>query len=277
MLPESRAAVRPRLDVRGAVLITAAIGLLMYPLIQGREEDWPTWMFAAMAAGAGLVGVFAWHIRRQPDPLVLPSVFRRRAFSGGLVVGLVSFTGIMGLMLVFTLYLQVGLGFSAIHAGLTLIPFSLFTAVGAGLSGGFLAERFGRPVITGGILVMLAGALVLLVTVHGTTSVTSWEVVPAQALLGLGFGLFVAPYFDTVLTAVDEDEVGSASGTLNAIQQLGGATGVAALGTLFFSVLPGHGFTVALEHTLWVVAGLLAATVALSFLLPRWARDPEGA
>jgi MFS family permease len=96
----------------------------------------------------------------------------------------------------------------------------------------------------------------------------SWTFVAPEALIGFGFGLFVAPFFDTVLTAVDEDEVGSASGTLNAVQQLGGAVGAAGLGTLFFSVLPKQGFGVALEHTLFVIAGVLA----LSFLLPRRAR-----
>ncbi|MEA2125597.1 MAG: hypothetical protein QOI80_2379 [Solirubrobacteraceae bacterium] len=278
VLPESRAAVKPKLDLPGMALITVAAAALMYPLIQGREEGWPTWMYASMVAGVALLGGFGFYIRARSraggDPLVLPSIFRRRAFSGGLVVGLVSLSSIMGLLLVFTLYLQLGLGFSAIHAGLTLIPFSLFVAVGAGMSGGFLAAKFGRPVITAGLLVLVAGVVAMIATVHGETTVTSWDVVPPQILLGLGFGLFVAPYFDTVLAAVDDDEVGSASGTLNAIQQLGGATGVAALGTLFFSVLPKHGFGTAFEHTLWLSAGLLAVSVALSFILPRWAREP---
>ena len=73
---------------------------------------------------------------------------------------------------------------------------------------------------------------------------------------------------------VDDDEVGSASGTLNAIQQLGGALGVAVLGTLFFSAASHDGFLVAFERTLWVEAGVLVATAALVFLLPMRAREP---
>ncbi len=260
-------------------LTAAAFGLLMYPLIQGRELGWPAWTYASMAGGVMLLVVFALYERARDragrDPLVLPSLFRRRAFSGGMVLGLVWFTGIMGLLLVFTLYLQIGLGYSAIHAGLTLIPFSLFTAVGAGLSGGLLGPKYGRPVLTGGILVMLAGTVVMLITFHAAgRGLTSLDVAPAQALLGLGFGLFIAPFFDTVLAAVADDEVGSASGTLNAVQQLGGALGAAALGTLFFSTVSAHGFVVAHEHVLWLVTAILVASVALSFRLPRWAREP---
>jgi MFS family permease len=273
--------VRPKLDIVGAGLIMVAAAALMYPLIQGREDGWPAWMFVSLAAGAALLAVFGLHIRardrRGNDPLVLPSIFRRRAFSGGMVFSLAAFTAIMGLLLVFTLYMQLGLGFSPIHAGLTLIPFSLFVAVGAGLSGGMLAAKYGRPVITAGLVVLIAGVLALLAVVEWADDVTSWLLVPPQVLLGLGFGLFVAPYFDTVLAAVEDDEVGSASGTLNAIQQLGGAGGVAALGTLFFSVLDGHGFATACTHTLCLAVGLLVLAVALSFLLPRWARDPVDA
>jgi hypothetical protein len=73
--------------------------------------------------------------------------------------------------------------------------------------------------------------------------------------------------------SVDDDKVGSASGTLNAIRQLGGALGVAVLGTLFFSAAPARGFLVAFERTPWVESGVLAATAALVFLLPMRARE----
>ena len=89
-------------------------------------------------------------------------------------------------------------------------------------------------------------------------------------------GLFVVPVFDTVLAAVTDPEIGSASGALNALQQLGGAIGVAVLGTIFFSVLRDHGFAVALRHVMWWEVGLLAAVLVISPLLPRRARDTPG-
>lgn len=88
-------------------------------------------------------------------------------------------------------------------------------------------------------------------------------------------GLVMAPFFDIVLSGVEPAETGSASGTLTAVQQLGGALGVALLGTVFFARLPDDGAGSAVRATLWVEAALLAVTVAAAFLLPRQAREPE--
>lgn len=92
---------------------------------------------------------------------------------------------------------------------------------------------------------------------------------------GLGLGLVVAPLFSFILAAVTDDEVGSASGVLNAFQQLASAIGVAVLGTIFFAALDGHGFVSGLERVLWVDAGLVVAAAALALLLPRHARADE--
>ena len=85
----------------------------------------------------------------------------------------------------------------------------------------------------------------------------------------------LAPLFDFVLAGVDDHEVGSASGVLNAMQQLGGAIGIAVIGTLFFSVAADHGITTALEKMLYVEAGVLVVAVGLVFLLPMRAREGE--
>ena len=85
--------------------------------------------------------------------------------------------------------------------------------------------------------------------------------------------MLLAPLFDFVLAGVDDDEVGSASGVLNAIQQLSGAIGIAAIGTVFFSVLASDGVQRAFETALWIDAGLLLVTAALVFLLPMRARE----
>jgi MFS family permease len=94
-------------------------------------------------------------------------------------------------------------------------------------------------------------------------------------LVGLGFGLVVAPLFDNILAAVSDRSVGSASGVLNALQQLSGAFGVALLATLFFDALGAGHFHHALSLTLWVEAGLCVVVLALSPLLPAKARSAE--
>jgi len=84
----------------------------------------------------------------------------------------------------------------------------------------------------------------------------------------------LAPLFDFVLAGVDDDEVGSASGVLDAMQQMGGATGIAVLGTVFFAVAAARGHVSAFHETLWIEAGVLAVTGILVGLLPRRAREP---
>src|SRR4051812_26561690 len=124
LLPESRAEQPPTLDLGGAALVTAAAGLLVYPLIQGRELGWPWWTFACMAASAiALAGFVVLERRRERagvSPLVTPSLFRKRAFSAGLATALVFFAGMIGIMFTFALCLQIGLHYGPAHAGVSL-------------------------------------------------------------------------------------------------------------------------------------------------------------
>jgi EmrB/QacA subfamily drug resistance transporter len=273
-MPESRSASRIRLDPAGVVLISAASLAIIYPLVQGRELGWPAWTFALMAAGVVLLGVFALAERRtHGTPMIEPSLLRNRAFTSGLVVGLAFFAGFMGLVMVTSLFFQLGLGFSPEHAGLTLIPLSLGTAITAGASYA-LMPKFGRAVLQGGLVVVVAGLVGLAVTVtHWGTDVTSWQMAPAMLVIGLGLGFVFGPLFNVILAGVGEDEVGSASGTLNAIQQLGNSIGVALLATIFFSLLDhGHASPAAMTRTVLIAAGLLVVTFVLSFLLPKDAR-----
>jgi EmrB/QacA subfamily drug resistance transporter len=278
LLPESRAERPPTLDLLGAALVSLGAALLIYPLIQGRELDWPWWTFASIAASFVVFFAFAALARRREregvSPLVTPSLFRKQAFTGGLATALVFFAGMIGMIFTLTLCLQIGLHYSAIHSGASLIAWSLGTAIGAGTGAAVLAPRFGRRTLHAGVALMLAGVLSMLWVVHSAGSgLTTWDLVLPELLGGAGMGMVLAPLFDIILAGVDDDEVGSASGTLNAVQQLGGALGVAVLGTLFFSAAAAHGFLVAFERTLWVESGVLVATAALVFLLPMRARE----
>jgi EmrB/QacA subfamily drug resistance transporter len=275
LLPESKASDRPSLDLRGAALVTLAMGLLVYPLIQGREAGWPAWTFVSIAASAVALAAFVVlersRERQGVSPLVTMSLFRKRAFSAGLATALVFFAGMIGLMLTFSLYLQLGQGFSAIHTGLTLIPWSLGTAIGAGLGAGLLGPRLGRPTLHAGLAVMLLGVIGLLAVAEDGAS--SWAFAGPELIAGAGMGAMLAPLFDFVLAGVDDDEVGSASGVLNAMQQLGGALGIAIIGTIFFSI---DGFVEAFHGTLWIEAGVLVVTAGLVALLPMRARERSG-
>ncbi|MFF4621091.1 DHA2 family efflux MFS transporter permease subunit [Nonomuraea jabiensis] len=280
-LPEYRLSNATRLDLVGVTLVSLASFLLIYPLIQGRELGWPAWTFVSMAASIVMFAIFgryeARRARSGKDPLVTPGLFRKRAFTGGLVAGLAFFSGMMGLGLVFNLYTQLGLGFTPLEAGLTGLPQALGGVVGFGLAMSGLQEKLGRGLLQIGTGVMAVGAAALALTIHlAGVDVSGWQLAPSLAFVGIGMGLTMAPFFDIVLAGVEPHESGSASGTLTAIQQLGGALGTAVLGTLFFNLLARQwSFGSSMQVTVWVEVGLLALTFALSYLLPRKARPGE--
>ncbi|MBB5784760.1 DHA2 family efflux MFS transporter permease subunit [Nonomuraea jabiensis] len=280
-LPEYRLSNATRLDLVGVALVSLASFLLIYPLIQGRELGWPAWTFVSMAASIVMFAIFGQYEARRArsgkDPLVTPGLFRKRAFTGGLVAGLAFFSGMMGLGLVFNLYTQLGLGFTPLEAGLTGLPQALGGVAGFGLAMSGLQEKLGRGLLQIGTAVMAAGAAALALTIHlAGVDVSGWQLAPSLAFVGIGMGLTMAPFFDIVLAGVEPHESGSASGTLTAIQQLGGALGTAVLGTLFFNLLARQwSFGSSMQVTVWVEVGLLALTFALSYLLPRKARPGE--
>ncbi|MFC4052104.1 MFS transporter [Actinomadura syzygii] len=242
-LPAGRAEHASRLDLVGAALASLGAALLIYPLVQGREHDWPVWTFLMMAASVAVWGVFAWYEARKQrasgDPLIVPSLFRKRGFTGGLVVGIVFFSGMAGLGLVLSLFFQMGLGFSPLKAGLAQIPWSAGIVLGFGIMQA--VQRFGRTVIHAGAVIMAGGVVATYATLqHVGVDVTPWQLIPALAVTGLGMGLLMGPFFDIVLAGVEPAETGSAGGTLTAVQQLGSALGAAVLGTIFFGLLGGH-------------------------------------
>jgi EmrB/QacA subfamily drug resistance transporter len=279
LLPKTRAENQERLDLSGALLSCVASLALVYPLIEGREHGWPAWTYVLMGLSVVLFGAFGLQQRARnradADPLLIPSMFAHRGYTAGLLVLLVFFSGMGGLMLTASVFFQAGQGFSPVHAGVAFMPMSAGMAIGAGLSGAILGPKFGRLVIQGGGLVTIAGFLLVVVQVHGSGTVGAVDLIPGLGLAGLGMGLVVAPLFDVILASVTDEETGSASGLLNAGQQLAGAIGVAVLGTIFFAALNDVGFHSAFNRTLWVEVGSLAVMVVLAGFLPRHAREPQ--
>jgi EmrB/QacA subfamily drug resistance transporter len=280
ILPESKTTGATRMDWLGAVLVAAAAGLLVFPLMQGREADWAPWTFIMMASSVVVLGLFTWQQRRRVeagrDPLVTMGLFAKRAFSGGMGVIMLFFGAFGGLMLALTLFLQLGLGYSASHAGLSLGPVCLGLAIGAGLAGAVLTPRFGRHVLHAGFALLVAGVLGTYAVLDAQQlSVTALQLAGPLLVAGIGVGFVAGSLFGFVLAAVGDDEVGSASGILNALQQLASAIGIAVLGTVFFGALPKPGHVAGLEHVALLVSAIAVAGMALVFLLPRTPREEE--
>ena len=274
-LPREQPAGRAgRLDPVGSVLLTSASAALIYPLVQGHELGWPAWTFGLMALSAVLFGLFTLSERRTAHPVIEPSLFRNRGYVAGLLFLLTFFVAMTGFMLVFNLFAQIGLGYGPLDAGLVLTPWAVGIAVGAGLSGAMLGPRFGRPVLQAGLVVLSLAMVGLWWTIdHAGPSVSGWAFAPTLFVGGVGCGLIFAPLFDIILADLGDDEVGTGSGLLTAVQQFGGAVGVAVLGTIFFELVPGDGFAGATGTVVWVSLGCYALSFAAAFLLPRRARE----
>ena len=265
-----RGATHPgvKLDLGGVWLVGLALVAIIYPLIQGQTDGWPAWTFALIAAGLVLLLVFLRHERRhRGSPLIEPALLANRTYLSGVAVALALFGAFSGLLLCISLYGQLGEGWSPIHAGLTLTP--MVVGMILGMVGSLaLVRRLGRHLLHLGILLIAAGAAALALSVTGAQAASTWDLVPGLFLVGAGVGASVGQLFRFILTSVRMDEVGSASGVLEAVQQLSTSLGVAVLGTVFFSVLGHHLATDALRITAWACLLPLAAAFALVFRLP---------
>ncbi|MFI1864663.1 MFS transporter [Streptomyces jumonjinensis] len=241
LVTERRSEQRPGLDLVGTALGTAAVALVVFPLIQGRDAGWAWWIWALLALSVPAVGLFLWHQRalekRSGWPVVDLALFRGGSFGIGLVVQFVSFAGISAFFLVLAVELQAGYEWSALRTGLAFLPI----AVGTGLASGIsipLMPRLGKRLIQAGALVMALGMVALMVTLHThPTDVSVWTLTPAGLVVGLGLGLIVTTVNDVVLAEAVGPSAGSAAGVKAMVGQSGNAVGVAVLGALFFGLL----------------------------------------
>jgi EmrB/QacA subfamily drug resistance transporter len=269
LVRESRAPRPPKLDPVGVGLISAALLLLLYPLVEGRQLGWPTWTFVSMAAAAPVLAAFIGYERakdrRGGSPLVPLSLFRDRGFSIGMAIALAFFLGIASFGLVLTLFLQLGLGFTPLHAGLTFLPFSAGVLLSAGAAAR-LAPRFGRGVTMAGALIIAAGMAGLIAIVHHYgAAVTTWELTPGLLAAGLGLGAVIAPLADIVLDRVPKQDAGSASGVFNTGLQVGNSIGIAVIGVIFFGLLGTQAGPAATAVAPQLRTGLAAAGVPAQY------------
>ncbi|MDV9177187.1 MFS transporter [Streptomyces sp. W16] len=239
-LPENRAPKRPTLDLTGTLLAMAGTGLLVLPLIGADISRLSARSWTAVTAGLLTLTVFALHQRAVAatgrSPLVEPSLFAQRGFSAALVASTSFFAVTTGLMTVVLLQLQLGLGIGVLRAGLTLAPWSLGLAVTSWAAGARLVRRCGRRVMYAGLGILAAGILGAITAYgHTTPGAYPFRLLPALAVVGLGAGLFTPAFFTLALKPLRAQELGSAAGLLNAVQQLGATLGVAILGSVYLA------------------------------------------
>ena len=281
-VPETRDPGARRPDVPGAVLLAGSLVAIVYPLLEGRQLGWPAWVWVLLAGGVAGLGVLGLLEARRagrradgPAPLLRAELFRVPAFAAGLGVQMAFAAGLQGFFLALALWLQAGEHFSPLKAGLTAVAFSAGSFLGAPVAVP-LAQRYGRSVLAIGGVLMAAGiAGVSLAASHVGVNGSPWPVVPGLVVCGAGLALLIIPLVNVVLAAVPVEAAGGASGLFSTAQQLGGAVGVALLGTVFFGYLNGHTFEASIVHTAPYAMGAFALCAVLSMLLPRTAVAEE--
>src|SRR5205807_7106464 len=266
LVPDLRPGRRAGLELVGVLLASAALFLMTFGLIEGQRYDWSTittWRGVhvtipeVIGAGAVVLVLFlVWdHFRKTP--LVPMSLFRDRNFA---IMNWVSFAltfGMIGMFLPLTIYLQSALGFTAIKAGLTLVPMSVVSMVVAP-NAGRLADRIGgKYIVMFGLSLFAAGMTII--DARAWINSDWLTFLPGTLIAGLGLGCTFAPLATVAMRNVKPQMAGAASAVMNTLRQLGGAVGSAVVGAV-------------LQNRL--ATSLHDQAVSYSSQLPPQARDP---
>jgi EmrB/QacA subfamily drug resistance transporter len=237
VIPDLHSRRAHRLDLTGVALASAALLAICYGLVEGQRYHWGTVksiLSIPLVIGAGVVllGVFllVQALRQDREPLIPFALFKDRNYALMNWVAVTVMIGMLGVFLLFTIYLQSVLGFSALKAGLTLAPASVLVLVAAPVAGR-LSDRVGGKyiLITGLVLFALGmGWAALIATPH-----SSWhDFLPAFLVAGAGMGCVFPPMTTVAMRDIEPPVVGAASGLLNTNRQVGSVIGAAAVGAL---------------------------------------------
>jgi EmrB/QacA subfamily drug resistance transporter len=237
-VPESSDPAGARLDLPGLVLSSAAIGLLVYTIIEAPGRGWSS--SASLAGFAGAAAMAAGFIaveRRRARPMIDVTLFRTPAFSAASASVTVAFFALFGFIFLVTQYFQFIRGFGTLSTGVRILPVAITIAIGS-VSGVVLAGRIGtRAVVTTG--------LILLGTAFGSIALSSTfipydRVVGQMVLMGLGLGLTTAPATESILSVLPPAKAGVGSAVNDATREAGGTLGVAVLGSIFTGLFADH-------------------------------------
>ncbi|XRQ05035.1 MFS transporter [Actinomadura welshii] len=233
-VPESADPGAPKLDLTGAAITVAGLGLTVYSIIEAPAAGWTSARtLGGLAAGAAvLAGFVAWELRR-PNPLLDPRLFRIRPFSAGALSITLQFFAFFGFIFIVLQYLQLVKGESALVAALGMVPMALTMMPFARVVAPKAAARLGPPrVITAGLVLVSAAMLVLSLL---DESSGYWLLLAGLLPLGAGMGLAMTPATAAIIDALPRDKQGVGSAVNDLARELGGALGIAVLGSVLQS------------------------------------------
>ncbi|GAA2369574.1 MFS transporter [Nonomuraea africana] len=225
VITDSRPAVRPKLDVPGAIAVTGGLLALVYGLTQAGETGWTTpSTLAALIAGLALLVAF-WFIEKRADaPLVPVRIMKRRSVVWGNTAGLIAFVTETSLVFLLTLYLQEVLDYSPLATGLAFGVLGLGTVLGGTLGGRAVGRLGTRATIVGGGLVQAVATLALIGL--GTSGSSIWLLLAATFVGGVGNMLVIVGFMVTATSGLPDEEQGLATGLATMTQQVGITMGI---------------------------------------------------
>ena len=229
LVPPSKAEGMGRIDYVGGLLSIVSVGSLIYAAIEGPHSGWGVGpVTAAVVAGVALVVFVAWELR-HPHPMLDVRKFALRPFSGSMLAVLFFFFGMFAVIYYSTQFLQFVLGYGALDTGVRLLPLAGAVFLGSVVTG-HLAPKLGvKAMVVTGMVVGTAGMFLLTQIDKGSTY---GDFLPPMMMLGLALGLSVSPATDTIMGSFPESELGVGGGVNDTALELGGALGIAVLGSL---------------------------------------------
>ncbi len=233
LVPRSSDPAHPPLDPRGALLSVVGLGALLYAIIEAPSHGWTdVRTVLAFAFAVAVLATFGWWERRAEHPMLDLDLFRDRRFTAASAAITLTFFAMFGTFFLLTQYLQLVVGYSAFQAGLRTLPMALSMMVVAP-SSARVVERFGaRRVIVTGLLLVTAGLLSLSLL---DASTPYFRLALSLVVLALGMGLTMPPSTTLIMTSLPLGKAGVGSAVNDTTRELGGALGVAILGSLLAS------------------------------------------
>ena len=285
---ESRAHGDTRYDIPGALVSTAGLVGLVYAFVRAPSAGWTSWGTLGLLIGSVvLLALFVVIELRTKHPLLPMRVIMDANRGGAYLAALLVGTGLFGVFLFLTFYLQETLHYSALGTGVAFLPFAVGIVVGAGLSAQLLTRVGPRLLMVSG-LVLAAVGMVMLTRIGVDTGYWS-HVFPAELVISFGMGVVFGPMTNTALVGVADHDAGVASALVNTAQQVGGSLGTALLNTIFISAVSSYltshrasaaspatqGLAVVHSYTVafWVSAALISVAALVAGVLVRARRD----
>ena len=265
IVPETADPARSRFDIPGVVLVAGALFAIVDAIIEAPGRGWTGPVTLGLGgAGVAALAAFVWWELRISDPLIDLRVFTSRAFSAAAGAVTVIFFALFGSLFLLTQFLQLVQGYSPLAAGVRALPFALAMAAASPISP-LLAERFGTRVIMPGGMALMGLGLADLSTAGVHTAYPLIAV--AVAIMGAGMGLVMAPASNTIMTTVPAHQAGAGSAINDTIREVGGALGIAIVGSLSAAVYQSRlGSALATAHVPGAVTHAATGSVAAADL-----------